>query len=94
MVAVVIQHNRHVASLTVPRYDTLQAEEAAMASTVTQSSARVIIADPQQAFRNFSGGRVDRTAHQVVSQHPPDRPTTIIWASDHCPGRKRDGVMG
>lgn len=83
MTAVVVQQNHHVSSITLPRYEPLQAEEAAIALAIAQTTAEVIITDSQHACRNFSRGRIHRTTERIISQHPPDRLITIIWTPAH-----------
>ncbi|KAG0425447.1 hypothetical protein HPB47_027392 [Ixodes persulcatus] len=50
MTAVVVQQNHHVSSITLPRYEPLQAEEAAIALAIAQTTAEVIITDSQHAL--------------------------------------------
>lgn len=55
--------------------------EAAIA--LSQSDAKVLISDSQQALRNFANGRQHVTTLRLINQRPPTNPVRILWAPAH-----------
>lgn len=82
-VATVVLNTQLRCSLSIPGNNPLQAEEAAIALALTQTDAKFIITDSQQACRNFANGRLHVTSLRIINQRPPTRPVRIVWAPAH-----------
>lgn len=81
--ATVIVNKEHRSSISLTRYNPLQAEEAAIALALSQTQVEVIVTDSQQACRNFASGRIHATTLKIINQKPPTRSVIIIWAPAH-----------
>ncbi|KAH7974245.1 hypothetical protein HPB49_012635 [Dermacentor silvarum] len=81
--ATVIVIKKHRSSISLTRYNPLQAEEAAIALALSQTQVEVIVTDSQQACRNFASGRIHATTLKIINQKPPTRSVIIIWAPAH-----------
>ncbi|KAG0423215.1 hypothetical protein HPB47_001004, partial [Ixodes persulcatus] len=81
--ATVIMNNEPRSSISLPRNHPLQAEEAAIALALTQTEAKVIVTDSQQAYRNFASGHIHAYTLRLINQNPPTRQVRIVWAPAH-----------
>ncbi|KAH7965616.1 hypothetical protein HPB49_008993 [Dermacentor silvarum] len=81
--ATVIVNTEHQSSISLTRYNPLQAEEAAIALALSQTQVEVIVTDSLQACRNFASGRIHATTLKIINQKPPTRSVMIIWAPAH-----------
>lgn len=70
--ATVVINNEHRSSVSSPRNNPVQAEEAAVALALTQTEAQVVVTDSQQACRNFANQKPsNETSPNRLGARPP-----------------------
>lgn len=83
MTAVVTTATSHITSITLPCTTTDQAEEAAIALAISQTTADTVVTDSQQACRNYLHGRISKCALNILLQRPLHRRVKILWTPAH-----------
>ncbi|KAG0420443.1 hypothetical protein HPB47_003499 [Ixodes persulcatus] len=73
------------ASVTCERAE--EAEEIAVALTLTDPACKTVLCDSRQVIRNFARGRISLRAARIISQRQvhrePEPPTRLLWFPAH-----------